>query len=384
MYLEFQMDTASSPGSWLLWFILLTASFIILTMLSEQIQLWRLSYSIGSLLSFLNRVLTTAFQSVVCSIEQHIRSRSRATISRAEIESRVRDLMEYVLIEPTSLETQGLVRKLKHVIWTYDERLEASVTNMMPSTERHVVQNFVNVMEVLRALNYVYKVVNHYYRLALKHRNPYPLAQIYILMPFIKETISALSSSIDAIIKGQPIGDSVGPYVAYKFIKESCKSVEEVRHTIKDTYIAKCVYDGRIVYVVKALGPGGTVGRLDDAVIYLIDRMGVRPKVLITVDASLKLEGEKTGSIADGVGVAIGGIGVEKFNIETIATTYGIPLYAILIKMGFREALTSMTSEIADAASVAVRKVGDVVRTYAKEGEEVILIGVGNTIGIGQ
>ena len=33
------------------------------------------------------------------------------------------------------------------------------------------------------------------------------------------------------------------------------------------------------------------------------------------VDAGLKLEGEDSGYVVDGVGAAIGGVGVEKFKI---------------------------------------------------------------------
>ena len=34
------------------------------------------------------------------------------------------------------------------------------------------------------------------------------------------------------------------------------------------------------------------------------------------IDAALKMEGDKTGSVVIGVGAAIGGIGVEKYKIE--------------------------------------------------------------------
>ena len=112
--------------------------------------------------------------------------------------------------------------------------------------------------------------------------------------------------------------------------------------------------------------------------------MHVRPRLIITVDAALKLEGEKTGTITEGIGVAIGGIGIEKFNIESIATKYGIPVYAILIKMSVQEALTSITKDIIDASNKATERVCQVIDNLSREGDEVILVGVGNTIGVGQ
>jgi hypothetical protein len=106
--------------------------------------------------------------------------------------------------------------------------------------------------------------------------------------------------------------------------------------------------------------------------------------MIITVDAALKLEGEKTGSIAEGVGVAMGGIGVERFNIERIASKYGIPLYAVLIKMSIPEALSAMPKEVEEAVNEAVERVRRVIREGVREGEEVILVGVGNTSGVAQ
>ena len=372
----------SSMFYWLLFWILVF--FVLPLFFSDYFQLWRLSYGVGGLLSFLSKVLRFNFSSITSNVEQIVKSKTGKEPDRSKIEESVKNLIEYVVIEPTTLETQGLVAKLKHIVSIYNERIEEYVKSIMPQIERPIIQNFVNAIQALRELNYIYKVINHYYRLALKYRNPYPLVQIYVLMPFIKETANALSNSIQTFIKGHPIGDSAGPMVAYKFMHEKCTSIEEISHSIKDTYIAKCIYNGRKVYVIKALGPGGTVGHLDDAVLYLIEKMHVRPRLVITVDAALKLEGEKTGTITEGIGVAIGGIGIEKFNIESIATKYGIPVYAILIKMSVQEALTSITKDIIDATNRATERVCQVIDTLSREGDEIILVGVGNTIGVGQ
>jgi len=371
-------DYYSNP----LWFFLLLLFFFILPLFfGEYFQLLRLSGAINSLLAYIGRVLHQNILNVVSSIEQIAKSKNLSIGLRSEIESKIRDLIEYVVITPTTLETQGLVAKLKHLLLLYDHRLEECVRKIVPA-EKPLIQNIVSSVEALRTLNFIYKIVNHYYRLGMKYRNPWILMQIYIAMPQIKEVINALNGAIAAFTKGQPIGDSAGPLVAYKFVKEKCECVEELKHSIENTYIAKCKYKDRIVYVIKALGPGSSTGRLDDAVIYLVERCGVKPKLIITVDAALKLEGEKTGSIAEGIGVAIGGIGVEKFNIETIAAKYGIPIYAILIKMSLPEALTVMTKEVAEATSQAVEKVCRVIEEYARENEEVLLIGVGNTVGV--
>ena len=40
--------------------------------------------------------------------------------------------------------------------------------------------------------------------------------------------------------------------------------------------------------------------------------------MIITIDAALKLEGEDTGEVAEGIGAAIGGPGIERYKINLI------------------------------------------------------------------
>ncbi len=366
------------------WFLFWLVLFFVLPFLfGDYYQLLRLSGTINRLLVDLGRVLNQNITNVVLTIENIARRRNLTTPNRSEIENRIKDMIEYVVITPTQIEPQGLVSKLKHLMILYDHRLEDLVRKIIPA-DKSVIQNLASSIEALRVLNYIYKIIMHYYKLGMKYKNPYLLLQVYMALPQIKEFVNALNGAISAFTRGQPIGDSAGPLTAYKFLKEKCEEVEPINHSIENTYIARCRYNNRTVYVIKALGPGSNTGRLDDAVIYLVERCGVKPKIIITVDAALKLEGEKTGSIAEGIGVAIGGIGVEKFNIETIAAKYGIPLYAILIKMGVPEALTLMSKDITEATSVSVERICRIINENVRENEEVILIGVGNTIGVAQ
>jgi len=99
------------------------------------------------------------------------------------------------------------------------------------------------------------------------------------------------------------------------------------------------------------------------------------------IDAALKLEGEKTGTVAEGVGAAIGGIGVEKFKIEEAATKYSVPLYAIIIKQSIAEAISTMKKEIVDSTSEVIRRIDRLLNNEMEEGS-VIIAGIGNTIGV--
>lgn len=102
------------------------------------------------------------------------------------------------------------------------------------------------------------------------------------------------------------------------------------------------------------------------------------------IDAALKLEGENTGEVAEGAGAAIGGIGVDKYKIEEIASKNGIPLYAVIIKESIIEAITCMTKEIVDSIPKAFNRIDYLLENRTKEGDTVIVVGVGNSLGVGQ
>ena len=97
-----------------------------------------------------------------------------------------------------------------------------------------------------------------------------------------------------------------------------------------------------------------------------------------------KLEGEQVGQIAEGVGTAIGGPGVDQFKIEESILKYHIPINAVIIKEDIGDAVSPMSKEIFDAADKAIDRIKQVILEKTKEGDEIIIAGVGNTIGIGQ
>ncbi len=156
----------------------------------------------------------------------------------------------------------------------------------------------------------------------------------------------------------------------------------EWREPIKDTVYTETELDGRKVIVVKAKGPGGRVGKPGELIKKIIERRKVSR--IIMIDAALKLEGEKSGEIVEGVGAAIGGPPTEKYKIEEITTKKGIPVDALIIKEAFKEAITPLNTRIAKAVDAAVEKVKESIRKYTKKGDTVIVGGIGNTIGIGQ
>ncbi|MFB6099647.1 MAG: DUF1512 family protein, partial [Candidatus Nanohalobium sp.] len=134
---------------------------------------------------------------------------------------------------------------------------------------------------------------------------------------------------------------------------------------------------GQKVHVIKSNGPGARLGKYGDAIDDLADENDL--EAVITVDAAGKLEGEETGSVNEGIGVMMGGPGVEKSKIEDAATENDLPLEGVIIKQSAPEASKPMKKEIYESWSEAVEKVKQVIDEH--EGE-VAVVGVGNTCGI--
>jgi len=295
---------------------------------------------------------------------------------------RVDQFLDYVTIMPVDIDPAGLVGKIDHVVTTNNDRVRAEVTALMNQSapvSPVTVSISENLLEVATALNILHKVVRHFYLLGKKTNSYFTLIQLQMLMPMIIQEADAYLNAVDSFKVGQPVGDGIGPTVVSKYMVG-----KEKRAIAKDTVMAITEYKGRKLYVLKADGPMAYVGQPGVAIKKVVEEMGVKPTAIVMIDAALKLEGEKSGEIAEGVGAAIGGIGVEKFQIEEVATQNKIPLYAILVKQSILEAITVMRKEIAEASDKVVQVLNRVIEEKTKEGDDVVIAGIGNTLGVAQ
>jgi len=290
-------------------------------------------------------------------------------------------VLEFFVIAPVDIEPTDIIRRLGHLLDVRRSRLKGAFREAMPEAGEVERSKAETAAEIAAALNMIYKIVRHFLLLGEKTKNWILIMQLQLLMPQILRIAETYRKALDDFLKGVPIGDSVGPMVALRLAGYDAewKEIEE------DTVYTEAEFEGRKLVIVKAKGPGSTVGKPGVATAKLVDNLvsnGVTPDLMITVDAALKLEGEKTGSIADGVGAAIGDPGPEKISFERTAAKYGIPLRAVIVKMALEEAIIAMKKEIAEAADKAVERVQDIIRREVPEGGTVVVIGVGNTIGV--
>ena len=295
--------------------------------------------------------------------------------------SRVDRYLEYFTIAPQSMDPAGIVAKLDHILDTRDERLKEEVKLMAPELQNDEVQinNLENTLEAAMALNFIYKVVRHYYIQGKKTLSLYVIMQLQMILPMVMKEAEAYASALKAFAYGQPIGDGAGPLVAGKLMHGY-----ETRKLAKDCVVASVPIEGRTAIIIKAEGPGGNVGKPGDAVEAAIEENKGKIACLIMIDAGLKLEGEGVGEVAEGIGAAIGGPGVDAFKIEEKLTKYKIRNYAIIIKQDIGDAVSPMRKEINDSIDKAIEQVKLMIRERTKEGDKVIIVGVGNSIGVGQ
>jgi len=61
-----------------------------------------------------------------------------------------------------------------------------------------------------------------------------------------------------------------------------------------------------------------------------------------------------------------------------------VPLNAILIKVGIEDVVSAMRKEIANSVEEVIKRIKRIILEMTKEGDHVIIAGIGNTIGIAQ
>lgn len=293
--------------------------------------------------------------------------------------ARVDRYLEYFAVEPQSMDPAGIVWKLDHILDVLDVRLKDEVKLMAPATDEAQANNLENTLGAAMALNYIYKVVRHFYIQGKKTLSLYIIMQLQMILPLVLKEAEAYASALKAFAYGQPIGDGVGPLVAAKLMHGY-----EIRKVPKDCVVATVPIEGRTAFIIKAEGPGGNVGKPGDAVKLVIEENEGKIASVIMIDAGLKLEGEEVGEVVEGIGAIIGGPGVDQFKIEEVVVKYRIPINAVKIKEDIGDAVSPMRKEISDSVDKVIERVKNVILERTKEGDKVMIVGVGNTIGIGQ
>jgi len=359
----------------LLWFVLIFISIFY----GQKIQGWKASKEIQAGLEKLKKWNDECKEILMSNFKEFADKKK----TQKDLMLQLEDFITFITIPPVSLDPYGIIPKFDHVVDVRDYRFKEEVEMLAPQADAVQRYNLENLLEATMAIDSIYRLIRHYLILGKKSKSMILLLQISMQLGLILSMAKAYYYAAKAFSEGSPIGDGLGPLVTASFIRDVSEEEVEAKEIVRDTIVQELKFEDRTVYVVRAKGPGGTVGKPGKAIKMLIDEHGSAISRIIMIDAGLKLTGDKTGSIAIGVGAAIGGIGIEKHFIEESSTGKSIPIDALICKQSLEDAITTMKRPITQSVPKFVEKIKMAVRKRTEKGSTVIIAGIGNTIGIG-
>ncbi|MHA2060256.1 MAG: DUF1512 family protein [Candidatus Ranarchaeia archaeon] len=300
--------------------------------------------------------------------------------------SRIEEYLDFLFIQPVSLDPAGVLKRLEHLLDVRNQRFRDLVKIIAPNANKVDSQKIENTLEATIAINQTYRIVRHFYIMGRKTNNIYSIMAVHMQLAEIMKISKAYTQALKAFANGTPIGDGLGPFVVAKIVDEvqyNKGKTKNIKNVAQDIMTTELTYEERNLLLVRAEGPGATVGKPGEAIKELIKQRKGKISRVITIDAGIKLEGDTTGGIVEGVGAAIGDPGPEKHKIESFSEQSNIPVDALMVKESIEEAVTPMRKQIAEAADKVVERLKRVLRERTKKGDTVIVAGIGNTIGIG-
>ncbi len=362
----FSMSDDTNPLMMLVWIL----PIILFVFYGQRIQLWVTSSELKKGIKKLDGFRTDSRSELINYLKHDLKVNNDPV-------KKIDKFLDYFTIMPVDMDPNGIVEKVRHTVRSREDYTLAHVKSLSPEMSDVELTKVQTLLEIASSLQMIHKMINHMF-LTAKKQNNYPLIlPLQMIFPFIMEQAEAMKDAIPAFKTGQPVGDGIGPMVVGKMMLNL-----EKKAIAFQTVLAITTFENRTLFLLKAEGPGSTVGRPADGLDSIVSDNKL--DAIIMIDAALKLEGEDSASVAQGFGAAIGGIGTEKFQIEAIATSNDIPIFSIVVKQSVKEAITLMTKEIADKADDVRLQVYDMILENTKQGQSIAIIGVGNTGGVPQ
>ncbi len=290
-----------------------------------------------------------------------------------ELKKNLDRIMEHFVVEPDAVDPYGVANKIRYITKSHDKSLDYFVGEVTTGISEEERKNLAASLMHTIGLYQITKIIRHFIELIKQTKNFQIGMILQIQLPFIDKQMKGLYQSIQAFINKIPVGDCIGPLYAANLIgKDKVKEIDE------QTVMAKKKIEGKEVFILKAKGPAANLGEIDNAIRKIMKNNKIDK--VITVDASGKLEGEKTGTVAEGVGFAMNPRGGGKFFAESYLIEKSIPLEAVAIKMKPEGALMPMSKDILKSLSQVNEAVKRSLKSVKKKA---IVVGVGVTVGVG-
>ncbi|MFX1452308.1 MAG: DUF1512 family protein [Promethearchaeota archaeon] len=355
------------------------AIFFIFMFFGQRIQMWTWLKTIENAVAKLQYMAHEGREITIKMIKN---------IAKPESDPRgiVGQFLEFFLVQPVEKDPAGVIRRLEHVLDIRESRFKDQVKILAPSVNKDEAANIENTLEAALSVNLIYRIVKHFYLLGKKTKSMMVIMQIQMQLSLILRIAKAIMEALKAFSQGKPIGDGVGPLVIanlYHQYKNSQNELKTITDFTEDITVHEMEIENRHAFLIRATGPGARVGKPGEAVQKLMDENKDRIKRLFMIDAGLKLEGEKSGDVIEGVGAVIGGPGVEKYKIEESGVKFNLPMDGYVVKESESDAYGPMKQSISESISKVIELLKNGIQERTEKGDTIIICGVGNTIGIG-
>ncbi len=346
--------------------------FLVFLYFYPKLYLWQILNTLESELVKLEEYAIESQNDVVKKIKKLKGKKGASTVT---LRKKISAFMDFFAVSPVDIDPYGILNKIEHITKLAESRIERFVSRIAEIEERDSKKNVKFGLLGAMSVVMIYKIMRHYVE-TIKRTNNIQLGLIIqMMLPEIMKAAKANLKATKAFLDGIPIGDGIGPLVATMMKSKEGEEIEP------DVVVSKEKIDGKDVFVLKAKGKGAEISQTK--MWRAIEKIVKKEKIkhIISIDASLKLEGEKTGSVAEGVGFVMSPYGVDRPFVEEIATKHGIELDGVIIKMSDVEASIPMKREIYRAAPVALEKVKELIKLSPHR--NILVVGVGNTCGVG-
>lgn len=290
--------------------------------------------------------------------------------------SAIDNFMEFFVVPPVSLDPAGIMNKFETILDLSEEKFQQMTRTIAPNADDAWRSNITMTLKATLGINGVAKMVRHNLELSRKTGNLQILIMLQMGLPMIMRLVRAQYEGVNAFSDGKPVGDGLGPLVTGLLMNDI--SEDDLKYN-EELVIGEKQIEERNIVIVRAKGPGARVGKIGKIITSIMEERSI--KRLITVDAAQKLEGEKTGSVAEGIGVVIGGLGVDKWIIEEQMVKKDLQVDAIIVKMGPEEAMCQMTSKILESSEKVLEVLNNSI-LQSEAGSKIMVLGVGNSCGI--
>ena len=362
----FGMGDDSNPLMMLIWIL----PIILFVFYGQRIQLIITSSDIKKKLGQLEQFRNDSRSALIEYIKKDLAVKD-------DITQKLDRIFDYFTIMPIDIDPNGIIPKIHRLIRSREDTTRKQIQSLLSEIDTMEITKIQNLLEIVTYLQLLHRIVRHLF-LTAKKQNNYPLIlPLQMMLPFIMEQAEALKDAVPAFKLGQPIGDGIGPLVVGEMMLDTKKQKAEF-----ETVYSESKFEGRKLILLKAEGPFATVGRPAEAAEFLVEKY--KPNIIVMIDAALKLEGEDSGTVSQGFGAAIGGIGTDRFKIEELATKFDIPIFSIVVKQSVKEAITLMKKQIANQTENIKSQVHEMITDNTNNGQTVLVIGVGNTLGVSQ